>query len=211
MASILYQTETLRLSGVSTNLLISKCVLFLCQTCREFFQSLLKYWIPITLRHYKLNMCNFLCQALIPKKIKGNVLLESRRIGILAQFMENHLNLLKSLFAKAETKSLAFQTVTLPIKKSVCPSIVEVCLVIEYLEEASDCVSSKQLEALKKFCASSLALDAKYMNVVFKLGVSMLKTHRTELGAQILIALLHGNKSDFLTLYCLRDYCFSCR
>lgn len=145
-------------------------------------------------------MCNFLCQTSIPKKIKGNVLLESRRIGIVAQFMENHLNLLKSLFANAETKSLAFQIVITPShKKSICPSIAEVSLVMEYLEEASDCLSSKHLEALQTFCASSLALHAKYMSAMFKLGMLMLKTPRSELGAQILIALLHGNKSDCST------------
>lgn len=154
-------------------------------------------------------MCNFLCQASIPKKIKGNVLLESRRIGIVAQFMENHLNLLKSLFANAETKSLAFQiVVTLPNKKLIYPSVVEVSLVIEYLEEESDCLSSKQLEALQKFCASSLTLHTKYMNVVFKLGVLMLKSQRSELGAQILIALLHGNKSGLFNIILLEVLLF---
>lgn len=171
----------------------------------EFFQSLLKYWIPTTVASYKTELHEFIYTTYIPNLLKGSIMLETRKRYILKTYDEQDLFFLEQLFCQENTRSLALQIVGAPFKKKDVPTIAEMQFVLTFLKEQGKAINRQEILALQRFLTqivliiTTLKLEEQYLESmktylikIFIYGVSLLKTSRRDLGAQILVTLCNG-------------------
>lgn len=183
----------------------TKCCLEILLFFSEFFQSLLKYWIPTTVASYKIELHEFIYTTSIPGLLKGSIMLETRKKFILKTYDEQDLFFLEQLFSHESTRSLALQIVGLPFKKKDVPTIAEMQFVLTFLKEQGKAINRQEILALQRFLTQIVLIittlkveeqHLKYMKTylikVFIYGVSLLKTGRRDLGAQILVTLCNG-------------------
>ncbi|KAL1502812.1 hypothetical protein ABEB36_007904 [Hypothenemus hampei] len=172
----------------------------------EFYQSLLKYWIPLTVSKYQLNLYNFAYHTSIPKLLKAHILLESRKRGHLIQSSIKEIQFLNSCFKKQETCFVALQIIGCPVKKGkIPPDEIEFKLLQKYLNEKTEILSSNELKIIQIYLVR-LKDHLKFLNELFRQSTSLLQGSRSDLGAQILVIFcktidLSNSNNEFMTRY----------
>ncbi|XP_066261429.1 uncharacterized protein [Euwallacea similis] len=167
----------------------------------EFFQSLLKYWIPHTIRAYQAKAYTFLYTENVPNILKGHVLLETRRRFFTTKYNSQDWHLIELLSNSKANYSLALEIIGSSFKSSMTITKNELGFVKKYLEEKRHDLYAKEAKALQRFLSHVVTGQndecIKFVQELFLFSVSLLKSKRRSLGAQILADLCLANKEVF--------------
>ncbi|CAG9770874.1 unnamed protein product [Ceutorhynchus assimilis] len=164
----------------------------------EFFQSLLKYWIPLMVYRYPMGFHSLYQgnEDSLPNYLIGCIEYEGRRRN-LKQFgsAEHQISLLKLLYSQEETRKIA-------LKIPGCPQVDSFLKVIEkhgiwyFLEGQSFPLNSEENRSLARYFKSTCGLLVRYhmqsknlrdiVTGTCSYAINLLKTDRKFLGAQIL-------------------------
>uniref|UniRef100_A0AAR5Q4N3 DUF2428 domain-containing protein n=1 Tax=Dendroctonus ponderosae TaxID=77166 RepID=A0AAR5Q4N3_DENPD len=115
----------------------------------EFYQSLLKYWIPQTVAKYQLQFSRFVLSAPLQDTLKAHVLLEAKRKFLLPSYSKPDLLFLNRIFAHQDTRSLAFQIVCSHFKAAALPTAAELHFIGQHLDATCAILGPKEVGALR--------------------------------------------------------------
>lgn len=111
----------------------------------EFFQSLVKYWIPLTINAYRTDFYSFIRKQPIDLRLKAHILLESRRKGFLFESE-------KSIFNHLETKDLRLRIISTYRKKSLVPETEDINFLMDYLySNLKTYLEDEEVDCIQKF------------------------------------------------------------
>ncbi|XP_050315940.1 uncharacterized protein LOC126750376 isoform X2 [Anthonomus grandis grandis] len=169
----------------------------------EFFQSLLKYWIPISVATFGSSFYHRTLTTNIPNVFKGYILLETRKQRRYStvpstDFKKNDMELLRNLIYEEETYKLGFHALCWYnfFYKEKVPCKEQLELVFFFFERQTSCLGPKDLkifeELLQHICDIILKdiddhkILGRFLLNMFSYGQHLLRTKRKDLGAQII-------------------------
>nr|CAH7712272.1 unnamed protein product [Callosobruchus chinensis] len=193
----------------------------------EFFQSLLKYWIPISVNAYKQDFYLFVRDQQVHMLLKGYILLETRKKGFVNFDVTEDI---WKLFHNLETVNLSIRIISTYHKKSLCPKDTEINLVLRFLScndktvLDDECIKSLNMFFSQLFIYAHSDLQAseenfeyyrKTVDKFYQLCCNSLKTDNSELGmqvSQIILGVLKGCHKKLLLTYKIekKDYYGEC-
>ncbi|XP_066149015.1 uncharacterized protein [Euwallacea fornicatus] len=167
----------------------------------EFLQSLLKYWIPHTVQAYQAKAYTFLSAENVLDILKGYILFETRKKFFITKYNSQDWHLIKRLSNSKANCGLALEIIGSSFKSSMTISENELGLVRKYLEEREHVLYAKEAKALQRFLSHVVTVQSdgciKFVQELFLFSISLLKSRRRNLGAQILSDLWLANKEMF--------------
>ncbi|CAG9829655.1 unnamed protein product [Diabrotica balteata] len=184
----------------------------------EFFQSLRKYWIPLTVDAYKTDFYAFMKEEPIDLQLKLYITLESKKKGYLCEDENYTFN--------QDTLDIVLKIVSAYRKKSIRPQSCDINLLMNLLySNLKIYLEDDEVESIKKFFShivfyahSSLKKNDEefcffqdFIQRVHKYCCECFKTDFFQVGAQILhllLTALKGSHKDLKLNYKLerRDY-----
>ncbi|XP_030747456.1 uncharacterized protein LOC115875975 isoform X2 [Sitophilus oryzae] len=196
----------------------------------EFFQSILKYFIPSTVNIYKMSLHDVTMNLAIPLYIKGYILLTLRRKLFIDEFTNEAIFTLSSCIMTAETRSLALEIISLCNKRKKCPSKIELQLVKYFLCSQGESLNNEVIKSLHKFLShlavicmdlqnitdqndgnkETLSMYQTFLNDIQRLGHQLIEKDIIGFGAQILNIISKLRRREFNLYYKIDELSSNC-
>lgn len=178
---------------------------------REFYQSLLKYWIPLSVSRYESIFYVFIRDQYIDRRVKSSILLNIRKKGYyISQFHDDALRCLDY----SETSIIGLEIICSNIKLRSYPSTLECDTILLYIKGL--CEATLPVTVMNFFkcfisqifllCHIDSTLDESYngfFEELLDLCKSGITTTSSELYAQLLTAILDIGKGSYEQLVLL--------
>ncbi|KAF7285894.1 hypothetical protein GWI33_009368 [Rhynchophorus ferrugineus] len=172
----------------------------------EFFQSILKYWIPITLNTYKLDFYNYIYETSVPLCIKGQILLEIKSKTCFVGYSSKMVLNLNSLIMNKTYRFLGLQILSTFHKRTTYPVKDELQLFKLFLYSQMSELDNDHVKYVWRFLShlsivlmnmqsTNNVLDVNnfmiylymtFLKNIFNFASDLLNSGRPEFGAQIL-------------------------
>ncbi|CAG9854305.1 unnamed protein product [Phyllotreta striolata] len=178
----------------------------------EFFQSLIKYWIPFTVNSYKSDFYTFIRGEPVALRLKAYILLESRKNGVLFK----HESV---MYNQIETMDLALNIISTYRKKSLCPGVEETNFLLNYLySNLKSYLEDDEILCVRKFFSQLIVFahsDLKksdknldfyrtFVRKIFDYSLRSFRSEFFEVGAQVLynfFNILKGSYRELKLIY----------